>query len=317
MTDRRVLLFGASGFLGREVGAALERDRRVDTVIRVGRQQASQADAGWVSHDLLAADTDQLAALIRGARPDAVINCVGRLSGDTVQLVEANVLVTARMIEGVAREAPAARLVVLGSAAEYGPMSYGRPGTEDDPANPAAAYGVTRLASTQLVRLAVSEERLDAAVLRVFNPIGPQVPPENLLGRAVAGMRAALRNGDDTVVLGPLSAYRDFVDVRDVATAITAAALADQVKEPVLNVGSGRAVRCREVVSLLAEVAGFTGRVVEALPPPERSSLVDWSAADLGRTGRTLGWAPRYDLRTSVMASWRMGASADAERAQQ
>ena len=158
---------------------------------------------------------------------------------------------------------------------------------------------MTRLASTQLVRLAVSQERLDAAVLRVFNPIGPGVPPENLLGRAAARMRAALSKGEDTVVLGPLGAYRDFVDVRDVATAITAAALADQVKEPVLNVGSGRAVRCREAVELLAQIAGFTGRVVETNPPSGRSSSVDWSAADLSLIERSLGWTPRYDLRTS------------------
>ena len=169
---------------------------------------------------------------------------------------------------------------------------------------------MTRLASTQLVRLAVSGERLDAVVLRVFNPIGPGVPPENLLGRAAARMRAALRNGEDTVVLGPLGAYRDFVDVRDVATAVTAAALADQVKEPVLNVGSGRAVRCREAVGLLAEIAGFTGRVVETNPPSGRSGSVDWSAADLSLIERSLGWTPSYDLRTSVEASWHSGEPA-------
>jgi NDP-hexose 4-ketoreductase len=304
MADRRVLLFGASGFLGTEVGAALDRDRRAGTVIRAGRQRAAQPGAGWVSHDLLAAGTDDLAALVQGARPDAVISCVGRLSGDTAQLVEANVLVTARLVEAVARSAPAARLVVLGSAAEYGPVPYGRQSGEDDPVRPDAAYGVTRLASTQLVRLAVSQGRLDAVVLRVFNPIGPRVPPENLLGRAVARMREALRNYQDKVVLGPLDAYRDFVDVRDVAAAIAGAALADQVTEPVLNVGSGRPVRCREAVGLLAEISGFTGRVVETHPPSQRSSSVDWSAADVTRIERSLGWTPGYDLRASVEASW-------------
>jgi NDP-hexose 4-ketoreductase len=304
MADRRVLLFGASGFLGSEVGAALDRDPRVGTVTRVRRQLPDRPADGWVSHDLVTNGTDRLAELVRSVRPDAVINCVGRLSGDTVQLVETNVLVTARMIEVMAGEAPAARLVVLGSAAEYGPMPHGRPVGEQHPANPIAAYGVTRLASTQLVRLAVSQERIDAAVLRVFNPIGPGVPPENLLGRAAAGMRAALSQGEDTVVLGPLGAYRDFVDVRDVATAITAAALADQVKEPVLNVGSGRAVRCRDAVELLAQIAGFTGRIVETDPPSGRSSSVDWSAADLSLIEHSLGWTPHYDLRTSVEASW-------------
>jgi len=304
MAGRRVLLFGASGFLGRQAGAALDRDPRAGQVIRVRRQRTDHPGAGWISHDL-AAGADELAALIRSVRPDVVVNCAGRLAGDTVRLVEANVLVTACMIEAVAREAPAARLVVLGSAAEYGPTPYGCHVDEDYPAGPIAPYGVTRLASTQLVLLAVNGQRLDAAVLRVFNPIGPGIPPENLLGRAAASMRTARKGGHDTVLLGPLGAYRDFVDVRDVATAITMAALADQVKEPVLNVGSGRPVRCREAVSLMAEVAGFTGRVVETDPPPGRSRSVDWSAADLGRIERSLGWVPRYDLRASVTAIWR------------
>lgn len=312
---RQVLLFGASGFIGTQVGAALDRDPRAGTVIRAGRQRRDRSDTGWIRHDLLAGSTDELAALVRGVRPDAVINCVGRLSGDTAQLVETNVLVTARMMEAVAREAPAARLVVLGSAAEYGRTPYGSPVGEDHPASPISPYGVTRLASTQLVRLAVSEQRLDAAVLRVFNPIGPGVSPENLLGRAAASIRAALEEGRETVVLGPLNAYRDFVDVRDVATAIAAAALADQVKEPVLNVGSGRPVRCREAVSLMAEVAGFTGRVVETDPVSSRSGSVDWSAADVSRLERSFGWTPRYGLRASVEATWHSSEPASALRA--
>ena len=116
------------------------------------------------------------------------------------------------------------------------------------------------------------------------------------------------------MALGPLGAYRDFVDVRDVATAITAAALADQVKEPVLNVGSGRPARCREAVELLAQIAGFTGQVVETNPPSGRSGSVDWSAADLSLTERSLGWTPRYDLRTSVEASWHSSEPASSAR---
>jgi nucleoside-diphosphate-sugar epimerase len=304
MTGRRVLLFGASGFIGRSVGAALEREPRVETVIRVSRPQADHPEAGWVSHDLIAAGPDELAALIRAAQPDVVVNCVGRLAGDAVQLTEANVLVTARLIEVVARMAPAARVVLLGSAAEYGPAPHGRPIGEDDPARPVAAYGVTRLASTQLVQLAARDKRVDAIVLRVFNPVGPRVPPENLLGRAIAVIRAALSAGEDSVMLGPLGAYRDFVDVRDVATAVTAAALAGQLDERVLNVGSGRPVRCRELVRLLAEVAGFSGKVIESTIPPDRSSLVDWSVADVSRIQRALHWGPAHELRASVEASW-------------
>ncbi|HEX6360170.1 NAD(P)-dependent oxidoreductase [Actinophytocola sp.] len=301
MTAARVLLFGASGFVGHQVAEVLARDPRVGVLTRAGRGEVRD---GWVRHDLVAAGPGELGWLLRHVRPDVVINCTGKLAGTTTELVEANVRVTARLLDAVQSEAPAARLVVLGSAGEYGTVPHGQPVAEDDPQQPVADYGVTKLASTQLVRAAAAAERVDAVALRVFNPIGPGLPVENLLGRAAERMRAAIARDEDAIRLGPLGAYRDFVDVRDVATAITAAALAGQVKEPVLNVGSGVAVKARDVVGMLAEEAGFTGRVLEAAPAPARSSAVDWIAADVSRIQRTLGWAPTLDLRESVRASW-------------
>jgi 2-isopropylmalate synthase len=66
MRPARVLLFGASGFLGRAVGEALDADERVGTVIRVGsRVPPTGMTTGWVRHDLLSASPDGLADLLR------------------------------------------------------------------------------------------------------------------------------------------------------------------------------------------------------------------------------------------------------------
>jgi nucleoside-diphosphate-sugar epimerase len=304
MTARRVLLFGASGFLGRQVADRLAADPGVGEVVRVARDPHA---AGWVGHDLVRDDTRTLVDLLRRVRPNAVVNCAGRLAGSTVDLVQANVLVTARLLDAIADAVPRARLVVLGSAAEYGVVPTGRPVGEDDPTNPVGIYGITRLASTQLVRLAAGSGRVDAVALRVFNPIGPGTPAENLIGRAAHELRTAVAEGRDHILLGPLDSHRDLVDVRDVAAAVCAAALADEVKEPVLNVGSGRSVLVRDAVRLLAEVAGFDGQVRESAPAPERSGAVTWIAADIDRIHRVLGWTPQIDLAASIRASWADG----------
>jgi nucleoside-diphosphate-sugar epimerase len=262
---------------------------------------------GWIRQDLLSSSPDDLADLLRGTRPDVVVNCVGKLAGSEEALVAANVLVPARLIDALATGAPAARLVTIGSAAEYGVVPRGIPVTEDAPTVPVGTYGITKLAATQLVRLAVHDGRLRGVVLRVFNPIGPEVPTENLLGRAAAGLRSALARGQESLRFGPLGAYRDFVDVRDVATAVRAVALASRLTEPVFNVGSGVAIPARQAVARLADLAGYTGRLEESDPAPTRSAAVDWIAADTARL-RRLGWAPRHDLDSSLGGVWAASA---------
>jgi nucleoside-diphosphate-sugar epimerase len=298
---KRVLLFGATGFLGTQVAAALAVDCRAGELVRAGRR------AGDHRHDLVGDGEAALVRLLREVRPDVVVNAVGRLAGTDAELVEANVLTTARLLDAVRAAVPDARLVLLGSAAEYGAVEAGRRVTEDTPTRPVGAYGVTRLASTQLAALAAAAGRVDAVVLRVFNPIGPGLPGENLLGRAALQLRDAIRYGRGRIRLGPLGACRDFVDVRDVGRAVAAAALAGPVRDArdrVLNVGSGTALPAREAVWQLARAAGFTGAVEEADPAPERSAGVPWIAADITRIGRTLDWAPRHDLAAATLATW-------------
>jgi nucleoside-diphosphate-sugar epimerase len=301
---RRVLLFGAGGFLGRVVGERLEADPRASAVVRVASRTPGEPPPGWVRHDLVSSPPQALAELLDLTRPDVVVSCVGRLAGSTAELVAANVTATARLVDGVLAGGQAVRLVVLGSAAEYGVTPRGRPCREDDATDPVGAYGITKLAATSLVRCAVREHGLDAVVLRVFNPIGAGLPAESVLGRAAERIRQALAQGHQVVQLGPLGAYRDFVDVRDVARAVAAAALVDRAPDVVVNVGSGVATLVRRAVTDLADVAGYTGAVVESAAAPSRSAAVDWIAADLARARTGLHWTPSHDLTSSLKDLW-------------
>jgi nucleoside-diphosphate-sugar epimerase len=255
--------------------------------------------------DLVAAGVDELAALLRELAPTVVINCTGRLDGSASELFTANTMVTAKLVDAAARvrdQLPRARpirLIRLGSAGEYGRVPHGRAVTEDEPAEPVSAYGMSHLAATRLLTQA------GGLTLRVFNPIGAGQGDANVLGRAAARFRDALASGARVITLGPLSAWRDFVDARDVARAVVAAALTPTPGTGVLNVGSGRAVTVRTAVDLLARTAGFTGRVDEAGAASARSAATDWMCADVGRAHELLGWRPAHDLADSVRAIWR------------
>jgi nucleoside-diphosphate-sugar epimerase len=315
----RVLVIGASGFLGAHV-----RDRACVAgldVVTAGRRELPDSR----SHcrvDLSTEDPARLAATLAAVSPDAVVNCAGSTGADVSELAAANVTGTAVLVRAMRMTGRLMRLVHLGSAAEYGPSEPGTAVAESAPARPAGAYGATKLAGTLLVELGRATG-LDAVVLRVFNPVGPGAPDTILPGRVVAELRRALTGGP-AASLGRLDAVRDFVDARDVADAAIAAVQAPALPGGVINIGSGAGVPVRTLVKDLVAISGYDGPVHEDADGSPRSTAprstaprstapwsgapwsgaLSWQQADIGRARRDLGWEPRHDLRTSLADLW-------------
>ncbi|WP_200307059.1 NAD-dependent epimerase/dehydratase family protein [Streptomyces adelaidensis] len=307
----RILVLGSTGYLGTHVVEAL---RALPGALVLGGGRAPTAEYGV---DLATVSPDQLAKTLASAAPDTVINCAGATGGDPVTLAEVNARGPAVLCAALREAAPGARLVHLGSAAEYGPGVPDVRVTESAATRPLAPYGATKLAGT----VAVTASGLDAVVLRVGNPVGPGAPPTGLPGRIAGLLRAAGSDPDAVLPLGDLSAYRDFVDVRDVARATVLAATAPGPLPPVLNIGGGRAVPVRDVVRGLADKAGFRGRIAEnaagtgsgAGPAGSvRSADVSWQCSDITAAETALGWRPAHTLDDALTALWEDGEAVDA-----
>ncbi|MGW4982153.1 NAD-dependent epimerase/dehydratase family protein [Streptomyces mirabilis] len=290
----RILVLGFTGYLG---GHVVEHLRALPgaRVFGGGRSPDAELDI-----DLTTARTDGLAKTLASAAPDAVINCAGSTDGDAVTLAEVNSRGPAVLCAALREAAPSARLVHLGSAAEYGPGTPDTRVTETSATRPVTPYGATKLAGT----VTVTTSGLDAVVLRVGNPVGPGAPPTGLPGRIAGLLRAAGPDPDAVIRLGDLSAYRDFVDVRDVARAAVLAATSPGLLPHVLNIGGGRAVPVRELVRTLARTAGFRGRIEEDGGGSARSGAVSWQCSDIAAAGDSLDWRPSYALEESLAALW-------------
>ncbi|MFG1806868.1 NAD-dependent epimerase/dehydratase family protein [Streptomyces sp. NPDC049040] len=301
----RILLLGGGGFLGAPVAARL-RALPGAAVLHAGRAARGHGPDGGhgtrgrplpdLHVDLGTVPVDVLAGGLGALVPDVVVNCAGLTAGPASALASVNARGAAVLCEAMAAAVPAARLVHLGSAAEYGPAVPGTALAESAPARPAGVYGATKLAGT----LAVAGSRLDAVVLRVFNPVGAGAPGSGLPGRLAAAFRGAPPDG--RVRTGDLGAYRDFVDVTDVAEAVALAATAAGPLPPVLNVGSGAATLVRDLAAELAGLCGFTGRIEESGAGSERSAEVSWMRADISLTAATLGWQPVRSLHDALAA---------------
>jgi len=298
------VVFGANGFIGRHVADAMRALPRMEVVGAGLGAPLPGLERHWLDLDLLA-DDGTLEAELRAARPDYVVNCTGATSGTTADLIRINVLTTAGLLEAIAGSGIRARLVHIGSAAEYGSGTIGQAVSETACPRPVSPYGIAKLAATQLVaaRAAATASAAvgqDAVVLRVFNALGPAMPPGTLPSTALRHLTDAVASSAPRIEMGPLGAVRDFVDVRDIAAAVVAACRAPRLEAPIINVGSGTGHSARELVQTLAERVGFAGEIGEAAAGSPRSSDVLWQVADVSLAERLLGWRPAHDLRSTV-----------------
>ncbi|MER7195357.1 NAD-dependent epimerase/dehydratase family protein [Streptomyces flaveolus] len=300
----RILVLGHTGYLGTHVAARLAA---LPGALVLGGGRSSSAD---VPVDLASDSVGRLSESLAAAAPDAVVNCVGATGGDPVGLAEVNARGPAVLCAALVRARPTARLVHLGSAAEYGPHTDRVPASESAATRPVSVYGATKLAGT----VTVSDSGLDALVLRVGNAVGVGAPASGLPGRVCALLRKTDTGPDAVLRLGDLSAYRDFVDVRDVARAVERAVTAPGPLPPVLNVGGGEAVPVRDLVHRLADTAGFRGRIEEQGAGSARSERISWQCSDISAAAEVLGCRPTYSLARSLEALWSAGAHLEGDR---
>jgi NDP-hexose 4-ketoreductase len=298
-----LLVVGAGGFIGRHVTAAARALPGV-RVVGAGRGSPPPAFAdgperNWLSIDLLHEPVG-LVAELRDLRPDVLVNCAGATAGTLPELVGANVVATAHLLESLERAATGARLVHIGSSAEYGPGELGVPVTESACPRPIGPYGISKLCGTQLVTAAAGTGRTEALVLRVFNALGPGMPEGSLAGTAVLRTTEAVASGVDTIRMGPLDAVRDFVDVRDVAAAVVAACGLARFPASIVNVGSGAGHTARDLVQAVATRLGFAGSIREEAVGSPRSSGVAWQVAERSLARRVLEWEPTQSFESTV-----------------
>ncbi len=299
----RILVTGAGGFIGGMLARRLAEDAGME-VLACGR--TLPGGAAGAALDLL--DRSAVEPVLANFTPDVVVHAAGRVSGDPQAMLRDNALATARLGEAMAACAPAARLLLIGSAAQYGPNPGRRPWREDDLCDPRDPYGISKqVAETAVMRCGW---RAGPAVttLRLFNlaagePVGPQVFPSFLRKAAAAVSGPAPRRAS----MGPLDAVRDFVDIDDVWRAV-AAVIERGVWGEVINVATGHGRTARELIEATLTEAD---RDIALDAAPYDGGGVDWSVGDPAKCERLLGFAPSADLTRVIARAASFIASAD------
>ncbi|WP_121721206.1 NAD-dependent epimerase/dehydratase family protein [Streptomyces sp. E2N171] len=321
----RVLVTGGAGFIGSHVVTALRTRGHEPVVLDVRTDPAADVRA-----------PDAVRAALRGV--DAVCHqaaMVGLGTGfaDAPEYVSRNDLGTAVLLTAMA-DAGVRRLVLAGSMVVYGEGRYEcprhgvvRPGpraegdlaagrfeppcpvcgaalapglvAEDAPADPRNVYATTKLAQEHLAAAWARATGGSAVSLRYHNVYGPGMPRDTPYAGVASFFRSALARGEAPRVFEDGGQRRDFVHVRDVASANVAALEADPPAGALTayNTGSGTPHTVGEMAQALAEAHGGPSPVVTG---DYRRGDVRHITADSTRLRTALGWKPEITFEEGM-----------------
>jgi UDP-glucose 4-epimerase len=303
LSDRRVLVTGGSGFIGRHVVADLTGAGAYVRVVDVESHPDPQV--AIVEGDL--AEPAILHASLEGGF-DAVVHLAAvtsvlRSLEHPVLTYRTNVAATANLLEA-AREAGAGSVVFASTNAVTG-LVEAPAITESAPLQPLTPYGATKAAAEMLMSAYTASYSLRCACLRLTNVYGPGMRAKDSI---VARLMRAIRFGTTFEVYGDGRQVRDYVHVSDVIAAVRLALLRDDWHGPMV-IGTGASLSVLEVLDAVRNVTGAKLPVRHVAPRPGEmpAVIVDPSRA------RAAGWSPRYDLVKGLAGVWDEWAQADPD----
>ena len=304
----RYLITGVSGFAGSHLADFLLASAQPGDEVWGCDLSADRRPYHPAALHLTAADlreAAQVGSLLERTRPDRIFHLAGQAFpgsswSNPWDTLETNLRSQLNLLEAARSAASQARILVLGSAEEYGRVAPGDlPIRETCPLQPDSPYGVSKVGQDLLGLQYFFSYGLRVVRVRPFNHIGPR-QNRQFVAPAFAAQIAAIeaQRQPPVIRVGDLTARRDFTDVRDI---VRGYALALEQGEPgeVYNLGSGRSWAIRELLDGLLRLSSI--RVpVETDPARLRPSDIAVLVCDASRFQARTGWEPRLTFEQSL-----------------
>lgn len=283
---KKILVIGTTGFIGAHVKEVLSNAYDI--------AGASKRIDNYIDLE----DRHSIESALEKIRPQIVINCAGIVENS--EQAALNEVFTKNLLEEINTcQLPVERVIISGSAAEYGIVDKKNiPVKEGTPLNANSGYDLSKRRETSFALDYGKRHGLPITVVRIFNPIGVGMHPKFLIPRLTQQVHDIESGKTDKIELSRLDTERDYINIIDVARAVKAIVDGDP-KYSVYNIGSGKATSNGELVELVLKNSKLGNRptIVETSSVEEPLVAIQ---ADISRIVSEFGWVPNHTLEETV-----------------
>ena len=302
---RRVLVTGASGFLGRAVARRL---REAGAEVH-GTWRSRPVPDGVVTVDWPATLPQDGPALVARLRPDCILHLAAPVDlsrDDSVyDGLRAGILDASQALAAAAISV-GCRLVHVGTCDEV--AGAPAPMNEDAPVATNSPYGALKAAAMEYLRMRARISSLELVALRVFRAYGPG----GRSGLVPAACQAAL--ADCALPTTDGRQVREWNHVDDLAHDIVALAAHPGSAGSLLHVGGGPRLAVGDLATRIFTLCGRDPELVQRGRLPRREGEVEALFTDAAAVHALLGPRPRWSLDEGLRDTldWHRGEVARA-----
>lgn len=297
----RVLVTGASGFIGRWVAKLLsEQDSDLWIVDKDKKRLGNVLETYSITGKPIVVDLSKQNAfrqLFKEIQPDVVFNLVGygvsRLENDETMAWKINAELVETMAITIAKESRSnwkgLSFVHVGSGFEYG--SVAGVITENVNPKPTTIYGKSKLAGTRKLQEVARLTGLRAVTARLFTVYGPGENPDRLLPSLLQTARTK-----EPLKLTKGEQQRDFTYVKDVAIGLLKLGLLHDFPGQVLNLATGKLISVLDFVKCAKYLLGIPSSQLLFGAIPYRKDEIWHNKVDISLLKTCVYWVPTYSI---------------------
>jgi GDP-4-dehydro-6-deoxy-D-mannose reductase len=302
----RVLITGATGFLGRAVYDHIRTACPDADLWATSNKQAGPSIRADKFRQIDLCDKEAVDEFVSICKPTHVIHLAGLVGeASLAEHLRVNVLCTENLYNSLTNtvNAEEVRAVQASTAAIYGLVGKDElPITEDQPPRPVTAYALSKLSQEHLAMAMWRTQGLQVICARIFNMLGPG-QAEGLVPMTFLSQLTQVKAGRASKIkVGNLASRRDFIDVTDVALAFDVLMKHGRPGEA-YNVASGNDVSIKKVLDMLLQISGQQP-VLEVADERIRRADVPLIRADISKIVAETNWRPTITLFESLKIMW-------------